>query len=375
MPWNEVTKMSLKLEFVRFALMNNEPFSTLCKRFKISRKTGYKLLNRFNQDGENGLLELSRKPLQSPNKSSTNIENKVVKLRKAKPSWGGRKIRAYLLSKGEKDLPATSTITNILQRHNLIAKSELPEKACERFEHLKPNDLWQVDFKGHFAMHRSRCYPLTVLDDHSRYCIGIKACANERSEVVKRHFEAIFEEHGLPYRMNFDNGSPWANMTSRHYRFTEFTLWLIRLGIEVSFSKVRRPQTNGKLERFHRTLKAELLQYKNFWDLKDAQNHFDDWRKDYNFERPHEGIGMATPFTRYKFSPRQYVKKLPEIEYRAGDIIRNVDAAGKICYRNKKIIVGQAFRHLPVALRETNERQYGIYFCHLKLFTVDMNNY
>ena len=170
---------------------------------------------RYEKDGENGLLELSRKPITSPFKSSVNMEKKIIKLRKAKPAWGSRKIKAYLLASGENDLPATSTITDILKRHHLILKSEKPQEAFERFEHRKPNDLWQVDFKGHFATHRARCHPLTVLDDHSRYCIGIKACDGERRDVVTKHFEAIFKEHGLPYRMNFDNGTPWANASSK----------------------------------------------------------------------------------------------------------------------------------------------------------------
>lgn len=375
MPWNEVTKMSLKLEFVRFAKENCEPFNTLCKRFKISRKTGYKLLQRYHLEGEAGLKERSRKPLSSPDKCPATIEQKIVKLRKKKPSWGGRKIKAYLFAQGEKNIPATSTITDILHRNSLIIKKDIPEKLCERFEHAQPNDLWQVDFKGHFAMHRSRCYPLTVLDDHSRYCIGIKACLGENSKIVTKHFEGIFEEHGLPYRMNFDNGSPWANVTTKYYRFTEFTLWLIRLGIEVSFSRIRRPQTNGKLERFHRTLKSELLQYKYFRDIKDAQKHFDSWRTEYNFDRPHEGINLNVPFSRYKFSERKYEMKLPEIEYRDGDIIRNVDEGGRISYMNKKIMIGRAFRYLPVALRTNNEVEYSIHFCHLKLFTIDLRKY
>jgi transposase InsO family protein len=375
MPWKEVTQMSSKLEFIRFAQQASEPFSDLCKRYNISRKTGYKLLNRYEESGESGLLELSRKPLKSPYQSPASIERKIIMLRKKKPTWGGRKIRAYLLAKGEKDMPATSTITNILHRNNLIIKNEKPEKAFERFEHPKPNDLWQVDFKGHFATHRSRCYPLTVLDDHSRYCIGIKACPGERKDVVTSHFEAIFEEHGLPYRMNFDNGAPWAHVSSKYYKFTEFTLWLIRLGIDVSFSRIRRPQTNGKLERFHRTLKSELLQYKYFRDLKDAQINFDSWRNEYNFERPHEAIEMKTPFSRYQYSERKYVEKLPEIEYRDGDIIRKVDAAGKISYQNRKIVIGQAFKYLPVALRTTDEVEYSVHFCHIKLLTIDMRNY
>lgn len=373
MPWNEVTKMSLKLEFVRFVMQGKETFSDLCKRFKISRKTGYKILNRYNEHGEAGLVELSRRPHSCPTQTNTVLEEKITKLREKKPYWGGRKIRAYLNEHGEKNLPAESTISDILRRHGLITKKDTPEKGFERFEHKKPNDLWQVDFKGHFEMHRGRCHPLTVLDDHSRYSIALRACNSENGDIVKRHFIDIFEEHGLPYRINFDNGSPWASVSSRYYKFTVFTLWLIRLGVQVSYSKIRRPQTNGKLERFHRTLKSELLQYHHFLNLADAQEHFDPWRLEYNHERPHESLGLKSPMTRYEFSNRQYRDELPPIEYRITDIVRRVDAAGKISFNSKKIFIGEALRYLPVGLREKEGDKFDIYFCNQKLLSFDVS--
>jgi transposase InsO family protein len=375
MPWIKVTKMSLKREFIQFALQESEPFTTLCKRFKITAKTGYKLLHRYQTEGEAGLNERSRRPLSSPLKTLASLEKKILEIRKNKPYWGGRKIRAFLLTKEKQNIPSTSTITDILKRNGLINKKDLPEKALERFEHIRPNDLWQIDFKGHFQMHRGRCHPLTVLDDHSRFSIGLRACTEESARTVKRHFIEIFEEFGLPYRMNFDNGSPWASVTSRFHRFTELSLWLIRLGIKVSYSRIRRPQTNGKLERFHQTLKKELLQYHYFFGVKDAQKHFNKWRMEYNFERPHEGINLQTPILRYQFSQRKYPTTLKEIEYRTTDIVRKVDAGGIISYQGKKIFIGEGLRHLPVALRPSSGQKINIYFCDQKIMLIDLKKY
>lgn len=375
MPWEKVTEMSLKLEFIRFALQENEPFTTLCRRFKISPKTGYKLLHRYQEFGEAGLSEKSRRPLSSPNKTKDDIEKRILQIRLQKPCWGGRKIRAYLSNQDEKNLPSTSTITDILNRNGLIEKKCLPQKAFERFEHKKPNDLWQIDFKGHFPMQRGRCHPLTVLDDHSRFSIGLRACKTESAIIVKSHFIGLFEEYGLPYRINFDNGTPWASVKSRFSRFTELSLWLIRLGIHISYSQIRRPQTNGKIERFHQTLKKELLQYNYFWNTKHAQKYFDEWRMEYNFERPHEAINLKPPASRYKMSPRKYPEVLPEIKYRPSDIIRHVDAGGKISYQNRKIFISEGLKHMPVALREHESGIFNIYFCDQKIISININDY
>lgn len=376
MPWEKVTEMSLKLEFIHFAQQNNESFRALCKRFKISTKTGYKLLNRYQEFGEDGLVERSRRPKSNRNKTSDHIELKVLSLRSKKPYWGARKIRAYLNNNGETEIPAISTITEILNRNGLIKQDiDRPAKAFERFEHNQPNDLWQIDFKGNFPMQRKRCHPLTVLDDHSRFSLGLRACTNEKASVVKSHFIDIFEEYGLPYRINFDNGSPWASITSRFNRFTELSLWLVRLGINVSFSRVRRPQTNGKIERFHLTLVRELLQHKFFWDVKEAQMSFDEWRMSYNFERPHEAINLQPPSSRYRPSARKYSDVLPNIEYWPNDVIRQVNLAGNISYQNKKIFIGEGLKGLPIALRERNDDKMDIYFCNQKIVSIDLKNY
>lgn len=373
MPWEEVTAMSSKLEFIRFALQESQSFSELCRRFKISRKTGYKLLKRFREEGAAGLKEYSRRPHSSPEKTKHIIEDKIIAVRKRKPTWGGRKIRALLLNQKENNIPAVSTITDILHRHNLIQKDDYQKlKNPKRFEHEAPNDLWQADFKGHFSMHKGRCHPLTVLDDHSRFSVGLRACNNERGDTVKSHFISIFEEYGLPWRINFDNGTPWASAHQRGYRYTEFSIWLIRLGIRVSFSRIRHPQTNGKGERFHRTLKTELLKYRYFRDIQDAQKHFDPWREEYNFERPHEALNMKPPISRYVISNRRYPEVLPDIEYRKSDLVKNVNAAGNISYKNKRFFISESLKGLPVALRECDDGKYNVYFCHQKILCIDI---
>jgi transposase InsO family protein len=367
MPLKEVTKMSLKLEFIKFATREDVPFSELCRRFNISRKTGYKLLNRFRAEGIDGLKDKSRSRKSQSQKTSAPIEEKILSIRKRKPTWGGRMIRSYLLNKGEKNIPAKSTITDILHRHGYILNEESNQrKKIVRFEHEVPNDLWQVDFKGHFQIRTGRCHPLTVLDDHSRFAIGLRACSNERKDTVKKHFINIFEEYGLPWRINFDNGSPWGTV-QRPDHYTELSLWLIRLGVQVSFSKIRRPQTNGKVERFHLTLKNELLQFNYFWNLKEAQKKFDTWRNEYNLERPHQSINMQPPITRYFISKREYPRNLPIIEYRETDQVRTVNAAGNISYKNKKIFIGEALKGLPVGLRESLDGKYNVYFCDQKI--------
>ncbi|MDR3491174.1 MAG: IS481 family transposase [Gammaproteobacteria bacterium] len=371
MPWEEVTQMSSKLEFVKLALNGSHTFSELCRRFSISRKTGYKLLNRFKELGVDGLKEQSRRPYSHPELTSSAIEEKIIALRERKPSWGCRKIRAFLLNNGETGIPAKSTITDILHRHDLIDKPTHKKLLTpQRFEHPEPNDLWQADFKGHFAMRSGRCHPLTVLDDHSRYSIGLNACDNERGKTVKAIFIELFERYGMPWRINFDNGTPWSSAHIRGFRYTELSIWLVRLGIRVSFSRIRHPQTNGKDERFHRTLKVELLKQHYFKNINDAQFHFDRWREEYNHERPHEALNMQPPSSRYRISNMKYPKTLPDIEYPDCSLIRQVNKAGNISLNNKKYFISESLNGLPVALREKADGKFDIYFMHQRIFTI-----
>jgi transposase InsO family protein len=373
MPWKEVTPMSSKLEFVQLALMKTEPFSTLCTRFNISRKTGYKLLNRYVEEGSSGLLEKSRRPHSIPHKTDALLEEKVIKTREWKKTWGGRKIRRHLLNEGETNVPAESTITDILRRHGYINEEEaIKHYAYKRFEHEAPNDLWQMDFKGHFEFGEGRCHPLTILDDHSRFSIGLRACRGERSITVQNHLINVFRRYGLPHRMNMDNGTPWA-CTKGALRYTALSIWLIRLGIKVSYSRIRHPQTNGKDERFHRTLKNELLQFHYFKTLEQTQKYFDVWRNEYNCLRPHEALQLEVPSQRYTISKRTFPEQLPPIEYPEQDTIRKVDTVGKISYKNQDYFISQALKGEYIALRELEEDKVGVYFCNQKITTIEKN--
>jgi len=372
MSWREVSALALRYEFAMLAQQEGTNVSQLCQYFNISRKTAYKWLNRFKTLGDAGLIDQSRRPMNSPNKTEFATEDAVVALRKQHPAWGGRKLHTRLKTLGHLKVPAPSTITAILQRHGEIdpLKSEKHKAFC-RFEHPYPNALWQMDFKGHFATQQGRCHPLTVLDDHSRYNVLLKACANETTETVQQALISTFRRYGLPDRMTMDNGSPWGSDAFND--LTVLTAWLIRIGVAVSHSRPYHPQTQGKDERFHRTLNEEALRGR-FDDLAHCQRKFDEFRDIYNLERPHEALGLKAPITRYQPSPRPYPESLPEIEYWPGDEIRKVQANGDIFFKGKVFRVAKALRGHPIALRATDvDGRYSVYFCHQKLKEIQLN--
>ncbi len=363
--------MSCREEFVGLAQAERAQMSELCRRFGVSRKTGYKWLRRYASAGVSGLLDRSRRPRDSPWRTSEAMEGLVLAVRAEHPAWGGRKIRRVLRNHGEKDVPAASTITMILWRHGLISEAESGKhKAWIRFEHEHPNDLWQMDFKGHFAMDRDRCHPLTVLDDHSRYCVGLEACGNERTGTVRERLTGVFRRYGLPRQMLMDNGAPWGN--DRDHPWTPLTVWLLRLGVGVSHGRPYHPQTQGKEERFHRTLKAEVLSGRSFENLPACQSAFDDWRETYNVRRPHEALELNTPITRYAVSSRAFPEALPPIEYGPGDTVRRVYDGGQITLKNREYRVGKAFCGYPVALRPTlRDGVLDVYFCTERIGWID----
>jgi len=362
--------MSERIEFIQLAKQASLPFAELCRRFGISRKTGYKWLARA-RDGQT-LADQSRRPLQSPAQTPADLEAKVVALRQRYPLWGGRKIAALLARAGEQDVPAPSTITHILRRHGLLHDRTSGEGGrYQRFEHEAPNHLWQMDFKGDFALARGRCYPLTVLDDHSRFNVVLQARSNMQADSVRTALIAAFERYGLPVRMNMDNGSPWGSPSAPGQSLSQLSIWLIRLGIAVSFSRPAHPQTNGKDERFHRTLKAELLQREVIRDLNHAQRLFDDWRSCYNTVRPHDSLDLAVPASRYRPSERPYPAALPPIEYAAGDEVCYVGWNGEMKWRGRKFKVSNALKDLPVAIRQQEDGSYHAFFCHYHMGKVD----
>jgi transposase InsO family protein len=354
MPWKEVSAMSLRLEFALLAAMEDFSIRELCRRFSVSPRTGYKWLSRYRVEGMTGLADRSRKPRKSPTRTSEDIEEMVVDMRLKHPVWGGRTIQARLQAQGYSIVPRPSTITAILHRRGLIGdRDSSGHRAWHRFEHEAPNQLWQMDFKGHFSTTCGRCHPLTVLDDHSRFALGLEACRDELGTTVKERLTLIFRRYGLPQRMIMDHGSPWGSDPEHPY--TSFTVWLMRLGIAVCHGRPYHPQTQGKNERFHRTLKAEVLQGNVFNDLRQCQHAFDKWRDVYNFERPHQALGYATPASRYRPSSHSFHEMLPAIEYGPDDLVRKVQAGGEITFHGRSFKVSKAFYGLPIALRPTKE--------------------
>src|SRR2546421_2913196 len=371
MPWQECSTMRLRQEFLSLASQAGSNFSQLCQRFGISRKTGYKWLQRYQESGAPGLADGSRRPRQSPGRTDPAVEQQVLAMRD-QYGWGARKIK-WCLQRDEQRALARSTAHSILQRRGRVTPQ--PHKVAgsyQRFEHERPNQLWQMDFKGHFALATGeRCHPLTVLDDHSRYWLCLQACRNEQTGTVKEHLTATFRRYGLPERMLMDNGSPWGN--DLEHQYTPLTVWLLLLGVGVSHGRPYHPQTQGKDERFHRSLKVEVLAQRIFGDFEPMQIRFNEWRYCYNHVRPHEALDMNVPASRYQVSQRSFPEQLPPLEYGAIDQVRKVQIDGSISFRHREFRLGKAFRGYPVALRPTlADGVYEIYFATHRILTIDL---
>jgi transposase InsO family protein len=373
MPWKVWTAMSLRQEFVQFAGRPDTNVAELCRRYGISRKTGYKWLGRAQAGGAAALADHSRRPHTSPTRTPAVQEAAVIAVRQQHPAWGARKLHRVLRTAASlpSSVPAPSTITGILRRHGLLPPP-VRARTWQRFTAPAPNALWQMDFKGAFATGAGACHPLTVLDDHSRFNLCLVACADEQGVTVRQHLTTAFQRYGLPERMLMDNGRPWGYDSTHHW--TALTVWLARLDIAVSHGRPYHPQTQGKEERFHRTLRVEVLAAHPAWpNLASCQRAFDAWRPVYNGYRPHESLDMRPPAAVYHPSSRAYPPTLPPIEYAPGDLVRKVQDKGLISFRGKEYAVGTAFRGLPVALRPTaTDGQVAVYFCHQQIARLDL---
>lgn len=364
MPWKEESVMSQRIKLVELLLLPNSNVTEICLRFNVSRKTAYKWLARYHEGGVAALEDVSRAPSLQPGKISSDIEQRIVTAHKEYPYWGPRKLRDYLLhTEGLSNVPSHTTCSRVLKRNDCsIITNNKSKPATLRFERTEANALWQMDFKGSFMTGQQRCYPLTLLDDYSRYSIALKACNDETKKTVQEQLIAIFSEFGLPEQINVDNGNPWGSADLESY--CSLQVWLMRLGIRVTHSAPYHPQTNGKDERFHRTLKLEVLHQRNYTP-RTIQNAFDEWRHIYNNKRPHEALKGKTPSERYLMSFRSYPKELPEIEYEDGVVKRAHKTTGTIRYKGKRISVGRGFADQDIAIKETDhENVYAIFFMH-----------
>jgi transposase InsO family protein len=365
--------MFLRQEFVMFAARPDANVSALCRRFKISRKTGYKWLARSRSHPVDPLADVSRRPAHSPGKTDAAMEQLVAGIRSEHPAWGARKIKRRLEDLRHADVPARSTVNDILRRGGLIDPAEsLKRVPFARFERSTPNELWQMDFKGHFATSAGRCHPLTMLDDHSRFNVLLRACDNERLETVRAALIDTMRLYGMPECILSDNGPPWGSFGVEG-NWTTLGAWLIRVGVRVAHGRPNHPQTQGKEERFHRTLKAEAIGSRSFRDIADCQQIFDDWRRVYNGVRPHEAIGLAVPATRYAPSRRSFPERLEPIEYGPDDQVRKVCQQGKVSFRGRSHKIGQAFAGERVAVRHAvTDGMLDVFYCHQRVAEIDL---
>ena len=310
MPWECRTVEDQRREFAQ-AAMQCHNFSALCREFGIDRHTGYKWKERYA--AQQPLTDRSRRPYTSPNKTPEDIELLILAVRTDNPGWGARTIRDVLLAEGHTNIPCAKTVNNILNRYGCISASESQKRRpFTRFEKELCNELWQVDFKGEFRMENGQyCYPLDILDDHSRFALGV-APGLSTANVVIPTFVHIFREYGLPNAILSDNGAQFAGFRKG---YTQFERWLMDLDILPIHGRIKHPQTQGKIERFHRTMKQELLSHTVIADIEDAKTKFAVWRDKYNNIRPHEALGMKRPGEVYEPSQRQYNESIPKYEY------------------------------------------------------------
>jgi len=371
-PWRESDRVSERLEFVRLAESGSVSFAELCRRFGVSRQTGYVWLQRWRHGGEGALVDRSRRPRLSPRQTASEVEELVVAVRKEHPRWGGRKIHRVLRDEGHVGVPAPSTITGILRRWGLLSPVAEP-RGFQRWQREAPNELWQMDFKGWFSLESGmRCHPFGLLDDHSRYNLALGACPNEQTETVRGLLQAAFGAYGLPREILCDNGSPWGN--DRGQPWTPLTVWLVDVGVGVIHSRPFHPQTAGKEERFHLTLDWEVIKRRDSWQTyQQVQDAFDRWRVIYNHKRPHDALGLDTPSDHYQPSPRPYRSRIEPVDYPSDYQTRKVSANAHISFHGRKIRLGRAFIGKHVGIRPTTEDGvYTIHYRHQQIRTINL---
>jgi transposase InsO family protein len=375
-PWKVDSPMSLRREFVVLASNADANVSLLCRRFGISRKTGYKWLARARLEPSAELADGSRRPHRSPTRTGQQMEQLILNLRSTHPAWGARKLKRRLEDLQQVNVPARSTVNQILHRHGLIDPLQsLKHKPIQRFQRQEPNELWQMDFKGpvHTA-NGGKCHPLTMLDDCSRYNLLLKSCPNQQNQTVREALTQVMRRYGMPLAILADNGPPWGSFGSQEH-WTSFGAWLIRRGVQLIHGRPLHPQTQGKEERFHRTLNVEVLRGRTIRDSEHCQKQFDEFRQVYNHQRPHEALDMAVPASRYRPAARAYPEVLEPIEYGSNDHVRRVCIDGRISFQGNQYKVGLAFSGEPVAVRPTAvDGKMQVFYCHEAVAEIDLRD-
>lgn len=376
MPWMECSVMEERLRFVA-RLLDGEGMSAVCREFGISRKTGYKIFNRYKDDGLEALCDRSRRPVRYANQLPAQIERLIVESKRGKPHWGARKIRELLIRKlaGDVRIPAKSTVHAVLDRHGLVSQARKRNRANKAAgtplsQAAAPNDLWCVDFKGEFKTgNGSYCYPLTATDQVSRMILACEALESTKEQPVIESFVRLFKERGLPYAIRSDNGLPFASPNGL-YNLSRLSVFWLRLGIAIERIKPGNPQQNGRHERMHRTLKHETARPPGA-NLLQQQARFDDFVSEFNEERPHEALAMKTPAEAYAPSSRPY-EGLPEVEYPFHDKDILVTACGRVCMHRKKINVSTVLAGQRLGIKEVDDGIWLVSFMHYDLGYIDL---
>jgi putative transposase len=366
MPWRELKPMQQKVLFIADYLRGVSNFSSLCTRYGISRKTGYKWVARYDEQGIEGLEEHSRRPHQCPHQMPYRLRQAIIELRtqgQARP--GPKKLQQLLQQRYPNEAtPSQTTIHKVLKQAGLIQKQPRKRRVSPYVEPFapvqEPNDCWSVDFKGQFKLANGRwCYPLTVMDHHSRYLIGCQGLPGVKTLGTQRVFTWVFKEYGLPRRIRSDNGTPFASKATAG--LSRLSLWWIRLGIMPERIQAGQPQQNGRHERMHRTLKQETTK-PPAPAMKHQQRRFESFQQSYNHERPHEALHQKTPASCYQSSPRPWPDKLPELEYPEYYDVRRVTHCGGVYWRNGLVYVSHLLHDEWVGMDEIDDGIWKIYY-------------
>lgn len=378
MPWREIKPMDQKILFIADHLRGLYSHTELCERYGISRKTGYKWLARYQQTELEGLSEQSRRPHHSPLSTPYPIRKAIIELRqKSRVPLGAKKIRALLTQRFPNDpLPSKSTIYNILNAEGLVEKRKRRERIPLYPQPFAPvheaNELWSADYKGQFKLGNGQwCYPLTVMDHHSRYLLGCHGVKGTNTHDARHHFIQLFHQYGLPQRIRTDNGVPFASRATAG--LSALSIWWIRLGITPERIEPGKPQQNGRHERMHRTLKRATTK-PPARSFAAQQRRFNAFRQEYNEQRPHEALKQCTPASCYHASPRPYPRTLPEIEYPEHFIIKPVHSSG-VCYmHNGQVYVSHLLSGEKVGIEEVDDGRWEFYFGPVRLGEYDIRD-
>lgn len=374
MPWKESSVMEERLRFVA-RLLEGEKMSDVCREFGISRKTGYKIFNRYKEHGLTALNDRSRRPVRFANQLPQQVESLIIKLKRDKPHWGARKIRELLVRRlaGDVRIPARSTVHAVLDRHGLVRRRGRKRRRATGTPLSAgkvPNALWCADFKGEFKLgNRRYCYPLTVTDHASRFVLMCEALETTRQNGVFTAFERLFAERGLPGAIRTDNGVPFAGPNAL-FNLSKLSVWWLRLGIDIERIQPGNPQQNGRHERMHLTLKKEATQPPAMNCLQ-QQARFDDFVSEFNTERPHEALAMKCPADVYTPSQHTY-EGLPQLDYPFHDRDVLVTSCGRICMHRKKINVSTALAGQKLGIKEVDEGIWLVSFMHYDLGYIDL---